>query len=499
MNAPASGGTLLSQAGVYSFALFLVRAGNFLLVPLYTSLLSTEEYGLVGVLQQIVALLATTALCGQQTAALQLGVRASPAPDERRRLHSTQWTWVLSTGLALSCGAAALWPWTGVYLGTEMGPPVLAALLGVAGQATFLLHLAWRQQAGRAREHTWLSLSRWAFMVALSLLFVLGFRWGPAGILLAQGLSYWFGIVLGHRGVAARPGEEAPPVEAPRWGLDREQLQAALRLGLPVLPHALAAVAFVTTDRTLLATHHGTALAGLYTLAVSLASAVLLLGQGLHAAWAPQFLRLDLARESGGWHAARVQSYFMLCAVAIAALWIGLLAPEVIDAMAPPAYAAAAALVPLLAVVNFVRAYYQVVVGIVLADVGATRWLAVTTVPAALLNLALNALWIPEHGVHGAIGAMALTYAASSFAAGVLARVARPVPLKVGRALLLLPLLAGALVAGDGQPLAVRLAIGLGFMLVLIVTDLADVRAELVPAVRGALGRRGLWPRRPVP
>jgi O-antigen/teichoic acid export membrane protein len=492
MTTPRRGGVLLTQAAAYTGALFLLRAGNFLLVPLYTSMLSAAEYGIVGVLQQIVAVLATLALCGQQTASLQLGLRLEQEPEARRRLASTQWTFVTGVGVGLTALGMLLWPLLGVPIGEpDLWPRGVVALFGVAAQASFLLQLSWRQQAGRAREHTTLNLLRWACMVSLALLFVLGFRMGAAGILLATALSYWFGTLLGFRGTRNDEGDARPQIHAPRLQIDRALLHDALKLGLPVLPHALAGVAFVTTDRTLLAAHEGAAAAGHYTLAVSLSAAILLLGQGLHSAWAPYFLRVDLEHREQGWDRARSRSFFILCAVAGASAWLGLLSPEIITVMAPPSYAIAAAFVPLLCVTNFVRAYYQVVVAIVLAEGTATRFLAMTTVPAALLNLVLNAIWIPKSGAMGAIAAMFLTYAASSLGAVVLARHARKVPLKYARAFLLLPMLAGVLWLGDGQSLGVRVLLGLAFVGALVGMDVRDTLRELAPLLARV---RKQWP-----
>ena len=56
---------LFSHGTFYTGGTVLMRAGNFLLLPVYTALLTTAEYGTVGVLKQAAQVLLLRALCGQ--------------------------------------------------------------------------------------------------------------------------------------------------------------------------------------------------------------------------------------------------------------------------------------------------------------------------------------------------------------------------------------------------------------------------------------------------
>jgi O-antigen/teichoic acid export membrane protein len=437
---------LLRQGFAYSLAQILLRAGNFLLVPLYTSMLATAEYGLVGVLGQLGQAAVVLALCGQQNALLRLAVDVERDPARLEAVVATQMRWVFSASWAALLLLAAGWPLLRPYLdGEPLFPLGAAMLLGLSGSSVFQLTLSWLQLQGKSKEHAYLSLERWGVSVAAALLFVLAFRWGAAGILLAQSVGWWYGALRGRR-FLPRP---LPPAEP---GTRRR----SLAYGLPILPHSLAGVLILTTDRTLIAGHVGLDAAGVYTLAVNLASAVFIVAQGMQGAWLPFFLREDRDRGEHGWERVRRLSYFVLTGVAAVALFVGLFGHEIVALMAPARYAAATLVLPGLCFASFLRAFYLMFSAVILAEPKAARWIAAVTVPAALLNVALNASLIPRHGIDGAVWAALGGHGLAALLSFALARRARAVPFKYGSALLLSASVLGLLSAAPAAGLLLR-------------------------------------------
>ncbi len=461
----SAGLRLFSQGGLYTAGLFLMRAGNFLLLPLYTALLATDEYGAVGVVHELVHLLVVLALCAQGHSLLRLGVDAEDDEDRLTKLVSSLGAYVGVAGLAFTVLAAALWPlYRPLMGGLGLWPVGLAGLVGVTGQAFFQYALAYLQFRRQARVHTALSLQRWGVMVALVLLLVAGLRWGAAGLLLATGVSFTAGALL-----ALRRMQHLKPTFA------GDSLRAGLVYGLPILPHALAGVIFQATDRALLAAGPGLAEVGLYTLAANLASAVFMVAMGMQRAWLPFFLREDRDREQKGFERVRKLSFFSLAIVGGAAVFMGLFAPEIVAIVGREAYSGATAVVPVLVVASFVRAYHLQAVAVVMANKATARWVALATVPAAGLNVWLNLLWIPEHGMMGAAYATLVSHGLCTVSTAVLGRKARAVPFKYVRGALLLALVSAVLWYGHDQTLLVRIGYAAAFGAALLVIDGRDI------------------------
>ncbi len=481
MSASRSAGLrLFREGGLYTLGLFLLRAGNFLLVPLYTALLPQDAFGAFGAVKHVVSFLVPLVVVGQTHSILKLGVDAEDDRDARGELLGTVVAWVAVVGVLVTTAAVLLWPHLSDRVeGVPLWPIGLAGLVGVTGQAMFNIVLCWLQKDRRPEIHTALSVGRWLVLLVLVLLFVGVLRWGAAGILLAMATSLTVGALAGLKIVLKG--------ERPR--VRRAALLGSLAYGLPLLPHTMSTIVFQATDQLFLFADDA-ATGGLYLLATQIASAVFMFSMGMQKAWIPFFLREDRDRDEAGWSRVRQLSFFAVSMVGIAAVGIGMAAPEIIALAAffsDQDWSAAGAVVPILVLGAFVRAYYLVALAVVMANKSAARWIAAATVPSAALNVALNWWWIPKWGMAGAAWATATSWVVCAIAVGVLARTARKVPFKYGRAAVLAAMVAAALVIGTGQPLPVRAAVIVGFGLGLLALDGRDIRS----AWRSLRRRRG--------
>jgi len=161
--------------------------------------------------------------------------------------------------------------------------------------------------------------------------------------------------------------------------------------------------------------------------------------------------------------------------VASAAVGVGLFAPEIVALIGRKAYVEASAVLPVLVMTAFIRAYYLQSVAVVVANKRTARWLALITVPAALLNVVLNLKLIPIYGMMGAAFATLGAHTVEAVLATGLGRIARPVPFKYVRGMVLLVLVGAALWFGHDAALPLRLGLAAGFVAALLVLDGRDI------------------------
>jgi O-antigen/teichoic acid export membrane protein len=502
MSKPSVGLRLFSHGAVYTGGILLMRAGNFLLLPVYTALLTTAEFGTVGVLKQAVQVLVLLALCGQELSMLRLGIQKDSNDEQRGVLAGTLLTFVMVLGLVVSCIAALCWPLYQSYLDDiPLLPLGAVALSWVATTAVFRLILSNLQQRERPQEHTKLNLLRWFFLLGFVGLFVIWTpgrealgellgaekdRQGALGLLLATSLSFLFGAMIGLRYLP----------QGVRFGINRPVLRSGLAYGLPVVPHALAAAVLASADRIILADQKDLAAVGVYTLAANLASIVVMVSSGLHRAWSPFFLRVDAQGDSPDWSHVRRLSFFSLSGVGAVTLAVGLGSPLLIslaanERYAKGSYATAEFPTAILAFALFVSAYYLIASAVVFAEQKSVRWIALITVPAMLLNVVLNLLWVPDHGLQGAAYATLISSAVMALGAGVLGRRTRKVPFKYARAAVLLVVVGGALWLGVGASWSVKLALLAGYVVVLLLLDGRDLMGAGRSVWRQLQGLRG--------
>jgi len=466
---------LFSHGAVYTAGVFLMRAGNFLLLPVYTALLTTEEYGVVGVLKQATQVLVLVAVCGQTIAMLRLGIQKDGTEEERGVLVGTLLTFVMGLALLVSCVAAVTWPlYKDVLDGIPLIPLGITALSWVASTAVFRLILSNLQQREQPKKHTALNLLRWLLLLLFVGLFVVWLRWGAFGLLLATSLSFAGGALLGLRYLP----------RSTRLGIDRRVLRTSLAYGLPILPHALAGALLQSADRIILADQRGLSEVGLYTLAANLGSIVTMVSFGMNRAWSPFFLRVDAQGDSPDWSHVRRLSFFSLSAVGAVCLAVGLGAPLLIDLAATDAYVGADRTAAILALAAFLNTYYLIGSVAIFAEQKSVRWIAAITIPAMLLNVVLNLRWIPEWGIEGAAVATLVSSGVLALAAGILGRHTRKVPFKYIRAGLLLVLVSALMWLGLSAGWLVRVGLLLTYGVALYIIDWRDLSGAARSLVR---------------
>jgi O-antigen/teichoic acid export membrane protein len=263
-------------------------------------------------------------------------------------------------------------------------------------------------------------------------------------------------------------------------------LRSALRFSIPLVPHLLAHWVLGMADRLIIEHHYaglelaavpdgdlgaepgeilGLHAVGIYATAYVFTEVVIMVGAAMNSAWVPQFTRAHARPEERGF-VARSITYFMLAVGAMSAALV-VLSPTVVRMFLPTKYVFAAGIAPILAFGGLFQGLYYVYVAVLFYN-KANRLLPVITVVSGAINVALNLLWLPTHGLAGAAWATVISYAV--LVVGVRWASRRfPMPLfEVGRLARIAAVLVVVAVAGvvldDRLPLVAELVAKLGLL-----------------------------------
>ena len=186
------------------------------------------------------------------------------------------------------------------------------------------------------------------------------------------------------------------------------------RFGVPLVPTALFLWVTNFSDRFFLVKLADVAEAGLYSVGVRVASAMVLLLTAFRTAW-PAFA-YSIKDESE----ARSTYAYVLTYLTVVTAWVALaltlLSPWLVELLAAAEFAESSRVVGPLAFSTVAYAAY-IVVAIGVGRVRRTQFNWVVTGIAALVNIALNVVLIPPYGMMGA--AIATVAAYSTMAVGM--------------------------------------------------------------------------------
>lgn len=361
-----------------------------ILVPIYTRVFAPAEFGVIDLLTTVISILIIVLMLGIDSG---LGRYYADTDDhgERREIASTSLLYLLGGGvLLLPIAIGFRQPLSTFILGEPHYSGIFALAACSVAPTLLLMHfknvLKWQR---RAKTVLLFSIAAILTQTALTILLVVGFRMGLAGIYIAAIAVPFTFLPIG-------------------WYLTRQThivtfstrwLSRMIRYGTPIAFLGAAVYVLTYADRYFLQYYHGLAAVGLYGLAYKVASAVSLLFMGFRVALGP-FVYSTFREEGAPQKYAQIFDYVsVICAILL--LTVSLFAREIVLIFGGRTYEAAYPVVPLLAgslAVYTLGSYFAFGIGIAEKTIHQV-W---TSGSAAGLNIALNFLLIPRFGVWGA-------------------------------------------------------------------------------------------------
>jgi O-antigen/teichoic acid export membrane protein len=334
---------------------------------------------------------------GFETAVLR-GYFAASSPDARRTYVSSAAVFVLAAAAAGALVAIAVV----TPLARSVDVPAEYFVLGIAGGAIYVGATAVPLAVLRARR----ALGRYvavnaAYVVTLTvamLVLVVGMEKGAAGWFVAGLVAAFAALIVA--GAALRDDLTSRLAWAP--------VAAALAIGLPLVPHALAHWGLSLSDRILLAHWVPMQEVGTYSIAYQLAGALGLVFIAVNHSVMSDFgaAVADAGRRA---HLPRMVTYQVALTI-FAGSVVALAGPAFVDRFLPAGWSPAADLVPALALANVIFGLYLIPMNIVAILAGQTRWIWLATVFAAGANVVTNVLLIPVWGAEGAAAGTVVGY-----------------------------------------------------------------------------------------
>jgi O-antigen/teichoic acid export membrane protein len=269
-----------------------------------------------------------------------------------------------------------------------------------------------------------------------------------------------------------------------------EKMRAALTYSLPMFPHFYSHFVISMADRVLLSRLGTLGAVGVYTLGYSLARVLQMLVTSANNAIMPEFAAASGDDEAFG-RLADIATYYLLLA-AVVAVGFSLFMPVALELFFPAAYQDAARILPWLAVGFFCLSLYYVPMNVLSQTQRETRYVPILTIVAAVSNIGLNYLLIPEYGITGAAVSTLVAYLLLAIMVFVLSQRFRPVAYeyrRVGIVVVALVAVVGMLpvVPEVGVVLGVLVRVALLGLFAAIVTGLGFWTPE-----EKAAARRGL-------
>jgi O-antigen/teichoic acid export membrane protein len=383
-----------TNSAIYAATTLVQKGAAFLLMPLYTLYLEPAAFGVIAIVTAVNGFLTIAFTLGLTGAVTRFYFEYQEQPEQLAEFWGSVLTLVivmstLLAGALLLIGEHLLRPVLG---GVPFWPYVALGVVATFFQpfiTTFLSVLQARNQPGR---YALVSLSNFALMTLLTIAFVVFLGWGVSGALLATLLAaaVFFCVALFMMRSELR------------FSLRWRHLRLALSYSLPTVPHSVASQTTAMSDRMILNSYLGTAVAGLYSVGAMIAMGVEVAAYSVSRAYLPLSMGALQSRDPVALAELRAMGSVIVATFCLLGAGVGTFGAEVVRLLTAPAFQGAAVVVPLLAFSCVASAIYYVLVNILFFDRSAIKLLPVCTLSGAVLSVCLSLLLIPVLGLLGA-------------------------------------------------------------------------------------------------
>lgn len=393
-------GRLLKDVAIYGTGDIILRATGFVTMPIYTRIFTPEDYGVWSFVSTVVGLLSGILILGGDSAYARFFFEAKTLQE--RQLVTSTWFGFLalwSGGVVLLCV-----PLTSLFSRWSFGTNqhgilfILALLAAPISLINTMCGQVLRNQF-RASLFIVLNILSTVLIIGFSVCAVVILRLGLAGLL--GGTLLGVTIVLPVRLWTART--------MLRLVFSASLLRNLLAFGVPLVPTSLAYWIFASSDRIVLGKLSTLNELGLYSIANGVASILGLIKGAFGQAWSPYAFRMyEEQREAAPAFFGQVTSYILI-GFGLLCVAITTFARELLTILTTPAFYPAALAIGPLSLGFVAYASTQVTTsGISLKK--KTKYIAIYSWIAALLNLGLNILFVPRWGMVAASWTTAVSY-----------------------------------------------------------------------------------------
>lgn len=397
-----STGRLGREALTYSLAIVAGRAASFIMLPIYTRLLSPSDYGILQLLEITIDVAAILMSAGVTAGVMRFYFKAE---TERERQDILGAAFYLELGLNLAgsllmiLAAGTIWRVVLERQGTVTLVYVAAANFTLA--VLYNVPLLKMQMERKVFAYSVATLSRVVLQLSLNILFLVGFGWGVMGILLSTLAT----------SVAVGGGALIWALRRTRFTVSRAAIRDLRRFGVPYQIATAATFILTFGDRFFLQHFQGLAAVGLYGLAYQFGFLLSKTAVGpFLRAWNPQ--RFQLAAEPRELRDAKYNHGLRLFSLIIVtgAVGISLFARPTLEIMSDSSFWPAASIVPVIVAAYVVQALSSVIqFGIDVSE--QTKYVTYGTWMSVFVIVALYVLLVPPFGAMGAALATLLAFA----------------------------------------------------------------------------------------
>lgn len=386
--------SLVRSSFWYTIGNFFIKGITFITIPLFTNIMTVEEYGLVNNYTAIASIFAI--FVGLSLNGAINNANFEFKEDIKGFMSSILFLSTLSFVAFLILGNAYFYFQNDFF---ELSQTIFNLMI-FQSFGNFLVNFLSAYFTINVQYFKFLLLSIFSTVLNIGLSIVLMFTlfdgdrylgrvMGSSGAFILVGLLIYFVIMLKGKKI----------INITYW-------KFALKISLPLIPHSLSNILLSQFDRIMVNSYSGSFDAGIYSYIYNLGVVLSVIWASTNNAWVPWFYG-EMEKKDYG-KIKKTSNYYMILFGAVTLVCM-LLLIDIAKIMAPAEYVVGIPLIIPILLGYYFQFLYSLPVNVEFFK-KKTTYIAIGTVASAIINIVLNSIFIPMYGYMAAGYTTVVTY-----------------------------------------------------------------------------------------
>ena len=386
--------SLLKNSGIYGIVQILQKGAGLLLMPIYTQYLTKGENGIITTVQSWVAFFVIFYTLCLNSAVVRFYVDYKEDKNKLKDFWGSCFVFVFLNGLVLTIILILtrhyiLSPLIGEEI--DFFPFIFLGLISITLNPIYTMMQGILQAKEDGKIYGINNLAYFFFNIGLNLLFIVGFKMGALGILLALAIT---DVVFFIYAVIKLKSEITFKVK-------KIYLKEAMKYSLPLLPHSLSGVTVSVIGNIMLSKFNGVEATGVYGNASKFGIVINSLTMAVNQAYVPWFFSKMKHKEENEAEIVNMAEYITII-YGLLAMGLSLFSQEIMYLFAEKSYWIGWKVIPFISFAYVFNGIYFFFVNPLFYNKKGVKFIAIGTFTGAFLSVVLNIALIPIFGDIGA-------------------------------------------------------------------------------------------------
>ncbi|MFA6275881.1 MAG: flippase [Pedobacter sp.] len=389
---------LLKNTFIYSIGEIFPKIISFLLLPVFTSYLTTSDYGIISYTNSVMFFLLVIASLALNTYLLREYFNTE-SQMEREKLIGNVFTVTLLFNLFLLIVSFTLGPLIVKYAQLKISffPYFSLSILNNFFEVFSIVPLIIFRVKEKAIFYVVTNSLRAILLFVVTYVLIVHFKWGILGNFYGRlfvnggfAIVYIF-IVLRHA----------------KLNINFKLAKKALKFSLPLIPGSIGFLLMSMSDRIILERYVSLSDIGVYSVAYTIAFSLSIIIQGGYRSFEPEIYR-EYGKENFIVFIEKLHGLFMTV-IFLIAIGLSLFAKEMLLIMTKGGFVSGYILIPII-LVGVIATGQNAILGSIIIAENKTKVSSYATIFGGVVSILFNLLLIPVYGIYSAAFATAVAY-----------------------------------------------------------------------------------------